>query len=95
MTLYAAGDPPLLLTPVPLLRVPPRAINVHGHVHEQESPRPNRHVNVSVEQTELPPAKLSEIRRLARCRHHSCLHGAGRCPRAASTVYARRSSRAL
>ena len=54
MTLYAAGDPPLLLTHVPLLQVPPGAINVHGHVHEQESPRPNRHVNVSVEQTELP-----------------------------------------
>ena len=66
VTLYAAGDPPLLLTHVPLLQVPPGAVNVHGHVHEQESPTPNRHVNVSVEQLNYRPAKLSDIRRLAR-----------------------------
>lgn len=65
-TLYAAGDPPLLLTHVPLLQVPHGAVNVHGHVHEQESPTPNRHVNVSVEQLNYRPAKLSDIRRLAR-----------------------------
>lgn len=62
VTLYAAGDPPLLLTHVPLLQVPPGAVNVH----EQESPTPNRHVNVSVEQLNYRPAKLSDIRRLAR-----------------------------
>ena len=66
VTLYAAGDPPLLLTHVPLLQVPPGAVNVHGHVREQESPTPNRHVNVSVEQLNYRPAKLSDIRRLAR-----------------------------
>ena len=66
VTLYAAGDPPLLLTHVPLLQVPHGAVNVHGHVHEQESPTPNRHVNVSVEQLNYRPAKLSDIRRLAR-----------------------------
>ena len=66
VTLYAAGDPPLLLTHVPLLQVPHGAVNVHGHVHEQESPTRNRHVNVSVEQLNYRPAKLSEIRRLAR-----------------------------
>ncbi len=66
VTLYAAGDPPLLLTHVPLLLVPHGAVNVHGHVHEQESPTPNRHVNVSVEQLTYRPTKLSEIRRLAR-----------------------------
>ena len=65
VTLYAAGDPPLL-THVPLLQVPHGAVNVHGHVHEQESPTPNRHVNVSVEQLNYRPAKLSDIRRLAR-----------------------------
>ena len=65
VTLYAAGDPPLLLTHVPLLQVPHGAVNVHGHVHEQESPTPNRHVNVSVEQLNYRPARLSEIRRLA------------------------------
>ena len=63
VTLYAAGDPPLLLTHVPLLQVPHGAVNVHGHVHEQESPTPNRHVNVSVEQLNYRPARLSEIRR--------------------------------
>ena len=66
VTLYAAGDPPLLLTHVPLLQVPHGAVNVHGLVHEQESPTPNRHVNVSVEQLAYRPARLSEIRRLAR-----------------------------
>ena len=66
VTLYGAGDPPLLLTHVPLLQVPHGAVNVHGHVHEQESPTPNRHVNVSVEQLNYRPVKLSEIRRLAR-----------------------------
>ena len=54
VTLYAAGDPPLLQTHVPLLQVPHGAVNVHGHVHERESPTRNRHVNVSVEQSELP-----------------------------------------
>ncbi len=66
VTLYAAGDPPLLLTHVPLLQVLHGTVNVHGHVHEQESPTPNRHVNVSVEQLDYRPARLSELRRLAR-----------------------------
>ena len=66
VTVYAAGDPPLLLTHVPLLQVPHGAVNVHGHVHERESPTPNRHVNVSVEQLNYRPAKLGDIRRLAR-----------------------------
>ncbi len=66
VTLYAAGDPPLLLTHVPLLQVPHGAVNVHGHVHEQESPTPNWHVNASVEPLGYRPARLSEVRRLAR-----------------------------
>ena len=65
-TLYAAADPPLLLTHVPLVQVPHGAVNVHGHVHEEESPTPSGHVNVSVEQLDYRPARLSEIRRLAR-----------------------------
>ena len=53
MTLYAAGEPPLLLlTHVPLVEVPAGAVNVHGHLHEQESPTRNQHVSVSVEQSE-------------------------------------------
>ena len=40
VTLYAAGDPPLLLIHGPLLQVMLGAVNIHGHVHEQESPTP-------------------------------------------------------
>ena len=32
-TLFAPGDPPLLLTHVPLLQVPHGWVNVHGYVH--------------------------------------------------------------
>ena len=55
-----------LLTHVPLLQVPYDCVNVHGHVHQKESPSRNRHINVSVEQLHYRPAKLSDIRRLAR-----------------------------
>ena len=65
-TLFAPGDPPLLLTHVPLLQVPYGWVNVHGHVHQRESPTRNRHINVSVEQLNYRPARLSDIRRLAR-----------------------------
>ena len=82
VTLYAAGDPPLILTHVPLLQVPHDAINVHGHVHEQESPTANQHINVSVEQMNYRPARLSEIRRLAR------RAGVATLPRAASGLCA-------
>ena len=43
-----------------------RLVNVHGHVHQKESPSRNRHINVSVEQLNYRPARLSDIRRLAR-----------------------------
>ena len=66
LALYAAGDPPLLLTHVPLVEVPYGSVNVHGHLHEQASPTDNRHVNVSVEQLDYRPARLSDVRRLAR-----------------------------
>ena len=66
VTLAAPGEPPLLLTHVPLLQVPHGCVNVHGHVHQKESPSRNRHINVSVEQLNYRPAKLSDIRRLAR-----------------------------
>ena len=60
-----AAEPPLLLAHVPLLQVPAGCVNVHGHVHEKESPSRNRHVNVSVEQLNYRPARLCDIRRLA------------------------------
>ena len=66
VTLAAPGEPPLLLTHVPLLQVPYGCVNVHGHVRQKESPSRNRHINVSVEQLHYRPAKLSDIRRLAR-----------------------------
>ena len=66
VTLYAEGDPLLLLTHVPLQQVPHGAVNVHGHLHKQESPTPNRHVNVRVEQLNYRPARMGKIRRLAR-----------------------------
>ena len=65
ITLFAPGEPPLLLTHVPLLQMPAGSINVHGHVHQKESPSTNRHINVSVEQLNYRPARLSAIRRLA------------------------------
>ena len=64
-TLFAPGEPPLLLTHVPLLQVPAGCINVPGHVHGKESPSRNRHINVSVEQLNYRPARLCDIRRLA------------------------------
>ena len=65
ITLFAPGEPPLLFTHVPLLQVPVGSINVHGHVHQKESPSTNRHINVSVEQLNYRPARLCDIRRLA------------------------------
>ena len=35
-----ATEPPLALTHVPLRRVPPTAINVHGHLHGAPAPAP-------------------------------------------------------
>ena len=42
LALAAPGDPPLLLTHVPLIQVPHGAINVHGHIHDKPAPTPNR-----------------------------------------------------
>ena len=60
VTMAAPGDPPLLLTHVPLLQVPTGCVNVHGHVHQKESPSRNRHINVSAKQLDYRPAKMSE-----------------------------------
>ena len=66
LALTAPGDPPLLLTHVPLIQVPHGAVNVHGHIHDKPAPTPNRHINVSVEQLGYAPANLKDVRRLAR-----------------------------
>lgn len=66
LTLVAPGDPPLLLTHVALLELPPGTVNVHGHQHRSPSPTTDRHINVCVEQLNYRPARLSDIRLLAR-----------------------------
>ena len=65
-TLAAPGNPSLVLTHVPLRRVPAGWVNVHGHIHQERSPTDERHINVSVEQLDYRPARMSDIRRLAR-----------------------------
>ena len=60
----SAGDPPLLWTHYPLLEVPDGHVNVHGHEHGKP-PRTTPHINVSVEQLEYEPVRLSRVRRLA------------------------------
>ena len=65
-TLYAPGDPPLLLTHMPLRNVPDGCVNVHGHLHNRESPSRTHHINVSVEQLRYRPRPWKAIRRLAR-----------------------------
>lgn len=66
LALAAPGDPPLLLTHVPLIQVPHGTVNVHGHIHQKDSPTTNRHINVSVEQLGYAPANMKDIRLLAR-----------------------------
>ena len=45
----------------------PSRLGEHArHVHQQDSPSSNRHINVSVEQLNYQPVRLSDIGRLAR-----------------------------
>ena len=66
LTLVAPGRPPLLFTHVALFELPPGTVNVHGHQHGSPSPTTDRHINVCVEQLNYRPARLSDIRLLAR-----------------------------
>ena len=66
LSLFMPGDPPLLLTHLPLGRVPEGAVNVHGHLHLKAPPTPDRHISVCVEQLNYRPARMRDIRRLAR-----------------------------
>ena len=59
------GDPPLVLTHLPLREIPPGHVNVHGHTHN-EAPRRSAHINVSVEQLDYRPVALGRLRGLAR-----------------------------
>ena len=63
LALAVAGDPPLVLTHLPLEEVPEGTVNLHGHIHQHRLP--GRRINVSVEQLEYRPWPLTAIRRLA------------------------------
>ena len=65
-TLYAPGDPPLLLTHMPLRNVPDGCVNVHGHLHDRKSPSRTHHINVSIEQLRYRPRPWEAICKLAR-----------------------------
>lgn len=64
-SVYSHGEPPLVLTHMPLRRVPPACVNVHGHLHARLVTGSTAHVNVSVEQLDYRPRRLTDIRRLA------------------------------
>ena len=55
-----ASDPPLALSHLPLRRVPPTAVNVHGHIHRAKAPS-RHHFNVSVERTDYAPVGLTWV----------------------------------
>ena len=64
-SLYVEGDPPLLLTHVPLRVVPKDCVNIHGHLHHTHVPGSTKHINVCVEQLQYRPKALSALRKLA------------------------------
>ena len=66
-TALCATAPPLVLTHVPLRKVPSGAVSVHGHLHRAAGPT-DRHVNVSVEHTDYAPVGLTYVLELARRR---------------------------
>ena len=68
MSLVVTGDPPLLVTHMPMTQVPDGTVNVHGHVHNNEPLREGPYVNVCVEHTEYRPLPLDALRGLARAR---------------------------
>lgn len=69
-TALCATTPPLVLTHVPLPRIPSGAVNVHGHLHRAAAPT-DRHVNVSVEHTDYAPVGLTYVLELARRRREA------------------------
>ena len=65
-TLYVDSDPPLLLTHMPIERLPDGFINVHGHTHNNLAPLSPFHINVCVEQLRYRPVDLNRVLALAR-----------------------------
>ena len=64
-TLCVDGDPPLLLTHIPLRVVPNGCVNIHGHLHQKRVPESTRHINISVEQLQYRPHALTALRALS------------------------------
>ena len=62
-----ATDPPLALSHLPLRRVRPTTVNVHGHIHRSKAPS-RHHFNVSVERTDYAPVGLTWVLEQARDR---------------------------
>ena len=62
---YAGGDPPLLMTRMPLRHVPDGRVHVHGHTRNAALTR-TRHVNIRVDQVRYRPVELAKVRRPAR-----------------------------
>ena len=58
-------DPPLALSHYPLRRIPPGAVNLHGHLHEGAEPT-RLHINLAVERLDYRPQHLPAV--LARAR---------------------------
>ena len=65
-TLYAGGDPPLLMTHLPLLAVPEGCVNIHGHTHNAAAEGVERRINACVEHLEYRPAALDDLKMLAK-----------------------------
>ena len=61
-----ATDPPLVLTRIPLLKVPAGAVNVHGHLHRAAGPTTSTSTCPS-EHTDYAPVGLTYVLELA-CR---------------------------
>ena len=64
-TMYMDGDPPLLLTHVPLRVVPDGCVNIYGHLHQKRVPGTTRHINACVEQLQYQPKAVTALRALA------------------------------
>ena len=59
--LVLATAPPCVVTHCPLRTVPPKTVNVHGHMHNRRDGRGDRHINVAVEQTRYHPVRVSKV----------------------------------
>ena len=66
LTMVIDGDPPLLLTHLPLWNVPDGCVNLHGHVHNNEPLRKGPYINICVEHLEYKPHRMDVIRNLAK-----------------------------